>query len=107
MSSRDEEALINLVTRGEIIERDDHVCRMCGQWVEYPHVHHIIYRSQGGKDTESNLVSLDFKCHERVHSNKNLWLPILQQVVLTPGVNGVQLLRWYRDRLSKNGVQLP
>jgi hypothetical protein len=85
-------------TRAEIIERDNSCCRMCGVHAEIPHVHHVIYRSQGGKNTSPNLVSLDWKCHERVHQNKPLWLPILQQVALTPGVNGIQLLRWYNAK---------
>jgi hypothetical protein len=96
VSSIEQEVLLTPVTRTSIIERDGHCCRMCGLWVEVPHVHHVIYRSQGGKDVDANLVSLDWRCHAQVHSNKPLWLPILQQVAITNGVNGVQLLRWYR-----------
>jgi hypothetical protein len=70
--------------------------------VEVPHVHHIIYRSQGGKDLPENLISLDWKCHAMVHSNKPLWLPVLQQLTVTPGVNGLQLLRWYRAKEQKH-----
>ena len=95
MSSREDELLIPTATRVEIIERDGHCCRLCGQWAEV-HVHHVIYRSGGGGMTSPNLVSLDWLCHARVHGNKTLWLPVLQQVALTPGVNGIQLLRWYR-----------
>ena len=95
MSSVDEEALLTPVTRAEVIARDGHCCRMCGIYAEGPHVHHVIYRSQGGKDVGGNLVSLDWRCHERVHRNKPLWLPILQVVAITNGVNAVQLRRWY------------
>ena len=85
-------------TREYVIERDGNVCRCCGQYVEIPHVHHIIYRSQGGLNLPSNLISLDWKCHMTVHSNKPLWLPVMQQLTKTPGVNGLQLLRWYRAK---------
>lgn len=97
MSSRDEEAALTPATRHEIIERDQ-VCRMCGAWAQVQHVHHILYRSQGGPDSHENLVLLDLGCHDRVHRNKRLWQPILQQVAITPGVNAVQLLRWYEKR---------
>ena len=101
MSSVNDELLIPLVTRAEIIARDGHCCRLCGQWAEV-HVHHITYRSQGGKNVAENLVSLDWKCHMIVHGNKTLWLPILQQVAITPGVNGIALLRWYEGKEGRH-----
>lgn len=103
MSGREQEMSIPLATREEIIARDGHCCRLCGLWCERVHVHHLVYRSQGGKNTAANLVSLDLKCHEVVHSNKPLWMPILQQVAVTPGVNGLQLLRWY-ERKARSGL---
>lgn len=102
MSGREEEMSIPHATRAEIIERDASCCRMCGVYVEIPHVHHVIYRSQGGRSIAANLVSLDWKCHERVHRLKPLWMPILQQVAITPGVNGIQLLRWYDAKEARN-----
>jgi 5-methylcytosine-specific restriction endonuclease McrA len=101
VSSVEEELVIPSNTRQWVIDRDASVCRFCGQHVEVPHVHHIIYRSQGGLNLPSNLISLDFRCHMRVHDNKPLWLPIMQQLTKTPGVNGLQLLRWYRAKESK------
>lgn len=97
MSSLEDERSITLVARADIIARDAHVCRLCGVYAEVIHVHHLIYRSQGGKNVRENLVSLDWRCHDRVHSNKPLWMPVMQQVAITDGVNGLQLLRWYRE----------
>jgi 5-methylcytosine-specific restriction endonuclease McrA len=34
------------------------------------HAHHIIWRSQGGKDTITNLTTLCVKCHDKVHDGK-------------------------------------
>ena len=102
MSGREEEMSIPLATRAEIIERDASCCRMCGVFAEIPHVHHITYKSGGGSYTAPNLVSLDWLCHARVHSNKPLWMPILQQVAITNGVNGLQLLRWYEAKEARN-----
>lgn len=99
MSTRDDELLIPTATREEVIERDGHVCRLCGIWTDPVHVHHITLRSQGGKDHLTNLISLDWKCHLYVvHQNTALWSPLLRQVAVTPGVNARQLLRWYRTR---------
>lgn len=98
MSSRNDEELIGAHLRTHVLERDGHVCRLCGVFAQVVHVHHIQYRSQGGADVPSNLVSLDWKCHDRVHRNKPLWMPLLVQVAVTNGVNGLQLLRWYEGR---------
>lgn len=98
MSSLADELLLKTHVRAYVIERDGHVCRGCGQYQEHPHVHHIVYRSQGGKDVPSNLISLCFRCHEMVHRSKPLWMPILQTLIDTPGVNGLQLLRWHKAR---------
>ncbi|NIN67387.1 MAG: hypothetical protein GTO63_22335, partial [Anaerolineae bacterium] len=40
----------------KVIERDRLRCRGCAGPIE--EVHHIIFRSQGGKDEEANLVGL-------------------------------------------------
>jgi hypothetical protein len=97
-----DETGIPFATREEIIERDGHVCRLCGVYVEIPHVHHVTYRSAGGDWRADNLVSLDWRCHAKVHSSKPLWTPILQAVIKTPGVNGIALLRWYEAKEGRH-----
>lgn len=42
-------------------ERDKHRCIICGQYGEP--VAHYIARSQGGKGTEYNIVTLCYICH--------------------------------------------
>lgn len=62
--------------RRQVLERDQHRCRWCGnQNVE---LHHIVYRSQGGKHEVFNLIALCHHHHRQVHSNKRLYMPILQ-----------------------------
>ena len=34
------------------------------------HCHHIIYRSQGGKDSLANLVALCYSHHDMVHAHE-------------------------------------
>lgn len=85
--------------REQVIERDGSCCRVCGRYVETPALHHIAYRSEGGRDELDNLVTVGWlpghDCHLTVvHANKRLWQPILRQVVATPGVTALQLRRW-------------
>lgn len=51
--------------------RDNYTCQHCGtQYQEDGHAlhpHHIIFKAQGGKDKESNLVSLCWRCHRLLH----------------------------------------
>lgn len=75
-------------------------------------MHHIEYRSEGGLNVATNLVTVhwmyDPRCHELVHSLKRLWQPILLVVVQHNGVNARQLLRWARTREAQDaGVREP
>ena len=54
----------------EILDRDAWKCKHC-KYRQNLHVHHIVYRSQGGEDTPENLVTLCSQCHEAIH-NGNL-----------------------------------
>lgn len=75
--------------RLEIRNRDRNVCRWCQQ--PGRQVHHIHYRSEGGPDEPENLILLCVDCHERAHSSKKAYKPVL----LT-----------YIDLFYKDGVQL-
>ncbi len=88
--------------RAAVLARDNGCCRVCGQFATMPGLHHIDYRSQGGLHVPENLITIGWTpghdCHlPVVHANKRLWQPILHQVAITDGVNGNQLLRWYRS----------
>ena len=54
--------------RRQCFERDDWRCRHCGNRNGL-HPHHIVYKSQGGKDELDNLLTLDWICHRAVHEN--------------------------------------
>lgn len=54
-----------------VLERDSYQCQLCGTSGENRlQLHHIIFRSQGGKHDEENLVVLCFRCHEDVHAGR-------------------------------------
>jgi hypothetical protein len=85
--------------RLQVIDRDASCCRVCGQYVEHPALHHILYRSQGGKNTADNLIVVGWvpwhDCHLNVvHRNKRLWQPLLKLVVANPGTTAFQWRRW-------------
>ena len=66
--------------RLEIIKSDGFSCRFCGS-ENYLHVHHIKYRSEGGSDDKSNLITLCGKHHEVVHSDKKRFQPLCLKLV--------------------------
>lgn len=51
--------------RSHIIERDKHICVLCGYKLDDKnvHIHHIIYRAHDGSHQPKNLVSLCKYCH--------------------------------------------
>ena len=60
--------------RDAVIASDGGKCRRCGTSNRL-HVHHVMYRSQGGKHVAENLITLCYTCHDVVHSNKDKWQP--------------------------------
>lgn len=91
--------LVPADVREFVIDRDASCCRVCGQFVEDPALHHIRYRSQGGLDIPSNLVTIGWlpghDCHlPIVHANKRLWQPILLDIAERPGITALQARRW-------------
>jgi hypothetical protein len=80
---------------------------MCGKFLgERRAIHHIHFggdlQGMGGrrKHELDNLVSLcwlpgDMDCHQRAHSVKHYWQPILAAVVTrTDHITALQLARW-------------
>ncbi len=51
-----------------VLERDGHRCQHCKAQQKL-HVHHLIWRRNGGADTHQNLITLCKTCHDLVHTN--------------------------------------
>ena len=49
-----------------VFDRDGWRCRNCN-FRRNLSAHHIQFRSQGGEDTDENLVTLCMSCHDGVH----------------------------------------
>lgn len=60
--------------------RDGNACRWCRR-ASCLQVHHIKYRSEGGGHEVENLITLCQICHERAHTNKRLYQPMLMEVI--------------------------
>lgn len=59
-------------TKAMVLNRDNYTCRYCkGKHKDSKlEVHHIVFRSHGGSDEESNLITLCHTCHKDLHSRK-------------------------------------
>ena len=60
-----------------IYKRQNGGCAYCGQPIDPQtgwHIHHIVQRILGGKETLDNLVLLHPNCHKSVHLNKSVLL---------------------------------
>lgn len=59
-------------TKAMVLNRDNYTCRHCkGRRKDSKlEVHHIVFRSRGGSDEESNLITLCHTCHKALHSGK-------------------------------------
>lgn len=103
MSSDNEARSIPTSVREEVVERDGYACRLCGRGNNLI-LHHVHYGGDavgmGGRRFHhpDNIVTLggafDHQCHQIVHGRKPLWVPILEAVIVQPGVTGLQIKRW-------------
>lgn len=59
-------------TKAMVLNRDNYTCQYCkGKHKDSKlEVHHVVFRSQGGSDEESNLITLCHTCHKDLHSGK-------------------------------------
>lgn len=97
-------------TKAMILNRDNYTCQCCkGRHKDSKlEVHHIIFRSQGGSDEESNLITLCHTCHKALHSGKiNLQLNGKAKGTLkyATQMNSIrkQLFRIYPDAIETFG----
>ena len=59
------------ILRKAVLKRDDYTCQDCGhRWLQGMHVHHRVFRSQGGEDEKANLTTLCRRCHQNRHHYK-------------------------------------
>ncbi|MDD8057421.1 MAG: HNH endonuclease, partial [Thomasclavelia ramosa] len=59
-------------TKSYVLDRDNYTCQHCkGKSKDSKlEVHHIVFRSNGGSNEESNLVCLCKTCHDKLHKGE-------------------------------------
>jgi RNA-directed DNA polymerase len=58
-------------SKQKLAKRQKNLCRECGESLfndEELHVHHLLARSKGGKDSYSNLALVHLLCHQHIHA---------------------------------------
>lgn len=55
-------------TRMKILDRDDGLCRVCK--APATQIHHVKFKSGGGRGVFTNGVSVCAKCHEEIHQSR-------------------------------------
>ena len=53
-----------------VLNRDNYTCQCCKIKKGTLHVHHIVYRSNGGSDKMDNLITLCENCHKKLHDGE-------------------------------------
>lgn len=106
-----ESLAIPALVRAAVDARDGTRCRVCGRWLgERRALHHIRYggdiTGMGGRRKHlvdeiatvcwlpGDPVPGSQPCHELVHSDKALWMPLLLAAIATPNLTARQLQRW-------------
>ena len=79
-------------------------CVACGATGEL-HFHHLIPKSKGGSDEESNLLTLCHECHAKIHGmREGSWLQhkkLVKEALKKNKKNGKQ---WTREKYGLNFV---
>ena len=84
----------------EIIERDNYICRCCGEDSKQLHVHHLYYekdRHIWDYDNES-LVTLCKKCHKIIHFELAKLSGIIAFEILSGKIDVTDFLNNLRDK---------
>lgn len=97
-------------TKAMVLNRDNYTCQCCkGKHKDSKlEVHHIVFRSQGGSDGESNLITLCHTCHKDLHGGKinpKLSGKIKGTLKYATQMNSIrkQLFRTYPDAIETFG----
>ena len=53
-----------------VLHRDRYTCQKCGKNQVKLHVHHIVFKSNGGTDASNNLITLCEVCHDKIHRHQ-------------------------------------
>jgi 5-methylcytosine-specific restriction endonuclease McrA len=72
--------------RERILARDGWKCKWCDGETNL-HIHHLRFRSQQGDDSEANMATLCWICHDKVHKNRAMREQLLEKCANLKGEN--------------------
>ena len=70
----------NMNTKKKVYERDNELCQNCYRKGE--EIHHVLFKSRGGRGTYSNGLTLCNSCHREIHMDAgltNYWIRVFVQ----------------------------
>ena len=53
-----------------VLHRDNHQCQKCKTKKGKLHVHHVVFKSNGGTNSPDNLIVLCSDCHDKLHKGE-------------------------------------
>ena len=83
--------------RSAVLARDDYTCQSCGSRKGPFSIHHVVYRSEGGTNRMSNLVTVCTKCHTPANHRVGGKLWRLKETWHVPSFKGatfMTMVRW-------------
>jgi len=81
----------------KIRELDKNMCQFCGTGYNL-NVHHIVYRSRGLDNTESNLITLCFKCHMKIHNYTLSIVKVLKRLENRKDFRWINALKYWEEK---------
>lgn len=90
-----------------VLERDEHTCQLCKRKIDTEtkktlklHIHHIVYRSKGGTNAATNLLTVCTKCHtDRNHRAGGPLYALFEQKKTIPPLKNATFMNMLRNRL--------
>ncbi|MGG0187291.1 RNA-guided endonuclease IscB [Bacillus rhizoplanae] len=83
-----------------VFARDNYTCQVCKKKNKILHTHHIVYRSHGGTDRASNLITVCTDCHtfDNHQEGKILWKWMIEKKK-TPSYKEGPFMNSFRQRV--------
>ena len=89
-------------TRYYVFERDRYTCQVCGSKDKILHTHHIVYKSLGGTDRASNLITICTDCHtSENHKKGHILYDWCMKKKKIPNYKGSTFMNIIRKRVYK------
>lgn len=89
-------------TRYYVFARDEYKCQVCGAKDKILQTHHIVYRSLGGTNRASNLITICTDCHtSENHKKGHILYNWCMEKKKAPGYKGSTFMNIIRARVFK------